>query len=231
MADLMNRYSVLSDEYRNKTYWDALKGCKLKGKRILVIGDELLALFAVKMGASKVYACNENAVASTLLEGNKKINIVAKQIQNCKLVDFGNKKVHIILSAWMGICLFHNRKLESVLYARDKFLVRGGILLPSKAHLCVSLIENNEKREDNDDDLDFWKTNGKNHNQNFKELYDIDISKLHTHAVKDFYTHIITQRVANENIISNTVMYEFDLKKLQKKRFKTYYFTFKTVKN
>ena len=89
-----------------------------------------------------------------------------------RILDFGNKKVHIILSAWMGICLFHNRKLESVLYARDKFLVRGGILLPSKAHLCVSLIENNEKREDNDDDLDFWKTNGKNHNQNFKELYD-----------------------------------------------------------
>ena len=46
----------------------------------------------------------------------------------------------------MGICLFHGRKLESVIYARDKFLIRKGIMLPSKANLCISLIENNEKR-------------------------------------------------------------------------------------
>lgn len=216
----MNHYTILSDENRNKTFWKVLNSCNLKGKRVFVIGDELLALFAIKAGASKVYICNEHKIMNILLENNKKINIIKKSIYNCKLKDIGNKKVHVILSDWMGICLFHTRKLESVIYIRDRFLTRNGILLPSKAQLCVALVENNEKREDNDDDLEFWKTNGENHDQNFKELYDIDISKLHLHAVKDFYTHIIAQRVIKENIISNTIKYEFNLTTIQKKDLK-----------
>ena len=63
----------------------------------------------------------------------------------------------------MGICLFHERKFEAVIYARDNFLKKTGILIPSKATLCIGLIENNEKREDNDEDLDiFIVRNGEN---------------------------------------------------------------------
>ena len=130
----------------------------------------------------------------------------------------------------MGICLFHGRKLESVIYARDKFLIRKGIMLPSKANLCISLIENNEKREDNDDDLEFWKTNGENHDQNFKELYDIDISELHEHAVRDFYTHIIAQRADKKNIISDFASFEFDLMTIQKKDLKKFTLPIKKLK-
>ena len=208
MAGLMNRYTVLSDENRNKTFWNALCGCNLKGKRVLVIGDEILALFAAKAGADKVYICIDNNTNDILLRKNKTVKIIRKKICNCKLSDFGNKKMHIILSEWMGICLFHGRKLESVIHARNNFLIRKGIMLPSKANLHVSLIENNEKREDNDDDLEFWKTNGENHDQNFKELYDIDISDLHEHAVRDFYTHIIAQRADKKNIISDVATFE-----------------------
>ena len=214
----MNCYTVLSDENRNKTYWNALQGCNLKGKRVLVLWDQVLALFAVKAGANKVYICNPSD--SMLLKNNKKIVILKKKIYNCTTKDFNNKKVHIVLSEWMGICLFHKRLLESVIYARDKFLTKNGIMMPSKANLCISLIENNEKREDNDDDLEFWKTNGQNHDQNFKDLYDIDISDIHEHAVKDFYTHIIAQRVLKKNIISNTVSHQFDLMTIKKKDLK-----------
>lgn len=230
MAKLMQHYSKLSDENRNKTFWNVLKECDLEHKRVFVIGDELLALFAMKSGASKVYICNENKMMTKLLENNKHIIIIKKNIFNCKLKDFGNKKVDVILSDWMGICLFHGRKLESVIYARDKFLTRNGLLLPSKAQLCVSLIENNEKREDNDDDLEFWKTNGENHDQDFKELYDIDISHMHTHAVKDFYTHIIAQRVVKDNIISNTIEYDFDLNNIQKKELRKFVLPLKQFK-
>jgi protein arginine N-methyltransferase 1 len=209
---------VLSDENRNKTYWNALQGCDLKGKRVLVLEDQVLALFAVKAGADKVYICNPSE--SMLIKNNKKIIILKKKIYNCTSKDFNNKKVHVVLSEWMGICLFHKRRLESVIYARDKFLIKKGLMMPSKAILYVSLIENNEKREENDDDLEFWKTNGQNHDQNFKDLYDIDISEMHKHAVKDFYTHIIAQRVLTKNIISNTVLHEFDLMTIKKKDLK-----------
>ena len=86
--------------------------------------------------------------------------------------------------------------------------------MPAKATLCIGLIENNEKREENDEDLDFWKTNGSNHDQNFKKLYNIDISAIHSHAVKEFYTHIISQRIEKKYIISNIAKYNFDLYQL-----------------
>lgn len=219
MAQLINCYTVLSDENRNKTYWNALQGCDLKGKRVLVLEDQVLALFAVKAGADRVYICNPSE-SILLKNNNKKIVVLKKKIYNCTQKDFNNKKVHVVLSEWMGICLFHKRQLESVIYARDKFLIKKGLMMPAKATLCISLIENNEKREENDDDLEFWKTNGQNHDQNFKDLYDIDISEMHEHAVKDFYTHIIAQRVVPKNIISNTVLHEFDLMTIKKKDLK-----------
>ena len=36
----------------------------------------------------------------------------------------GIEKVDIIISEWMGYCLFYESMLKTVLYARDKWLVR-----------------------------------------------------------------------------------------------------------
>ena len=35
----------------------------------------------------------------------------------------GIEKVDIIISEWMGYCLFYESMLNTVIYARDKFLV------------------------------------------------------------------------------------------------------------
>lgn len=37
------------------------------------------------------------------------------------------EKVDVIISEWMGFYLLHEAMLDSVLYARDKFLKPGGI--------------------------------------------------------------------------------------------------------
>jgi len=227
MTDFMNHYTMLVDQNRNKQFWKALQGCNLQNKVILDIGTGIgtRAIFAVKSKAKHVYACEKKDIikaANLLIQKSlskaqqKKITLISKDISRCTLADFNNTKVDIILSEWMGGCLFHERRLENVLDARDKFLKKGGLMMPSKAILCISLIENNEKREDNDEDLEFWKTNGDNHDQDFKKLYGIDIRSLHHHAVKDFYTHIISQRVEPENIISNIAEHSFDLYKIKK---------------
>ena len=41
-------------------------------------------------------------------------------------------KVDIIISEWMGYCLLYESMLETVLFARDKFLKPDGIILPDK---------------------------------------------------------------------------------------------------
>ena len=74
------------------------------------------------------------------------------------------------------------------------------------------MIANNHKRAENDEDLHFWKTNGDNHDQNFSNLYDIDLTSLYKPAVKDFYKHIVSQRVEVNSIISNVIEKYFDLR-------------------
>lgn len=50
-------------------------------------------------------------------------------------------KVDIIISEWMGYCLFYESMLDTVLFARDKWLAPGGMLFPDRATLFVSAIE------------------------------------------------------------------------------------------
>ena len=41
-------------------------------------------------------------------------------------------KVDIIISEWMGYFLLYESMLDSVLWARDKYMVKGGLMFPDK---------------------------------------------------------------------------------------------------
>ncbi len=43
------------------------------------------------------------------------------------------KEVDIIISEWMGYFLLYESMLDSVIYARDKYLKPGGLMLPERA--------------------------------------------------------------------------------------------------
>ena len=59
----------------------------------------------------------------------------------------------IIISEWMGYCLFYESMLDTVLYARDKWLAPGGLMFPDKATLYVCAIED---RQYKDDKINWW---------------------------------------------------------------------------
>ena len=44
------------------------------------------------------------------------------------------EKVDIIVSEWMGYCLLYESMLETVLFARDKWLAEDGLLFPDKGN-------------------------------------------------------------------------------------------------
>lgn len=50
-------------------------------------------------------------------------------------------KVDIIISEWMGYFLLYESMLDSVLWARDKYLNKGGKMLPDKAQIYLATIE------------------------------------------------------------------------------------------
>lgn len=53
----------------------------------------------------------------------------------------------------MGYFLLYESMLDTVLYARDKWLVPGGSIFPDQATLTVVAIEDAEYRHDK---IDFW---------------------------------------------------------------------------
>lgn len=102
-------------------------------------GTAILSMFAVQAGAKKVYAIDASDIIdtariivsdngfseSTLV--NLKICPTFEEIELIKgkveEVDLPNLKVDIIISEWMGYFLFYESMLNTVIFARDKWLV------------------------------------------------------------------------------------------------------------
>lgn len=57
-------------------------------------------------------------------------------------------KVDIIISEWMGYFLLYESMLDTVLYARDRYLVPGGLIFPDKAHIFIAGIEDGEYKDE-----------------------------------------------------------------------------------
>ena len=62
-------------------------------------------------------------------------------------------KVDIIISEWMGYFLLYESMLDTVLYARDHYLVKGGLLLPDHCSLHLVALADTELHKN---ELRFW---------------------------------------------------------------------------
>lgn len=83
----------------------------------------------------------------------------------------GIEKVDIIISEWMGYCLFYESMLDTVLYARDKWLQPDGLLFPDKATLYVTAIED---RVYKDEKINWW-----------DNVYGFDMSPIRKVAISE----------------------------------------------
>lgn len=86
--------------------------------------------------AKEIVAVNGLSDRVTLLEGKM------------KEVQLPFPKVDIIISEWMGYFLLYESMLDTVLYARDTYLVPGGKIFPDKATMYVAAIEDGEYKDD-----------------------------------------------------------------------------------
>jgi protein arginine N-methyltransferase 1 len=57
-------------------------------------------------------------------------------------------KVDIIISEWMGYFLLYESMLDTVIYARDKYLTPGGLIFPDKATIFMAGIEDGDYKEE-----------------------------------------------------------------------------------
>ena len=62
-------------------------------------------------------------------------------------------KVDIIVSEWMGYCLFFEAMFDSVIWARDHYLAPDGLMVPSHASLNIAPLADSDLVAEH---IDFW---------------------------------------------------------------------------
>ena len=132
---------MLQDEVRTLTYRNAMLHNKhlFKDKVVLDVGcgTGILSMFAAKAGAKMVIGVDMSSIAEhakQIVEDNKLdkvVTIIRGKVEEVSLPE-GVEKVDIIISEWMGYCLFYESMLDTVLYARDKWLNPGGLMFPDR---------------------------------------------------------------------------------------------------
>lgn len=101
----------------------------------------------MQAGAKHVYGIECSAIAEQAMQIVKdnnyadKVTIIKGKVEE---IDLPVDKVDIIVSEWMGYFLFYESMLDTVIYARDKWLVPDGLILPDKATLTLVGIEDGE---------------------------------------------------------------------------------------
>lgn len=137
--------TMLKDTIRTDAYRDFIYNNKalFAGKVVLDVGcgTGILSMFCAKAGAAKVIAVDNSAIIDKARENifnngfSDKITCLRGKIEEVTLpVD----KVDIIVSEWMGYCLLYEAMLDSVIYARDRYLRPDGLMVPSHMNMWVS---------------------------------------------------------------------------------------------
>lgn len=103
-------------------------------------GTGILSIFAARAGAKHVYAIDNAEIAEYAREIVKRnkfdstITIIKGKVEE---IELPVEKVDVIISEWMGYFLLYESMLDTVLYARDKWLVPGGLIMPDKFHINI----------------------------------------------------------------------------------------------
>lgn len=146
---------MLKDEVRTGSYMEAIENSQdlFNGKTVLDVGSGtgILSLFAVRAGARQVLGVERSEVvdfARTIAEDNGFREVVTYVQGNVEEVELPVEKVDIIVSEWMGYFLMFESMLDSVLFARDKWLKPGGQMFPDRARLLMAGIEDADYKEE-----------------------------------------------------------------------------------
>jgi histone-arginine methyltransferase CARM1 len=141
---LSHQQNMMQDLVRTSTYEKAIltNAADFEGKVVLDVGtgSGILAFFAAKAGAKKVYGVEASAMAicaRKLVEANglsDKIEILHGKLEDIEPPE----KVDVIISEPLGFLLVHERMLEIFVQAREKWLKPGGLMMPSVGTIYIA---------------------------------------------------------------------------------------------
>lgn len=181
---------MLKDEVRTMTYRNSMYNNKhlFKDKIVLDVGcgTGILSMFAKKAGAKHVYGIDMSSIidhAKEIVKANGFENDITLIKGKVEEVTLPVEKVDIIISEWMGYCLLYESMLDTVIWARDKWLVEGGLMFPDKASLYICAIEDKEYK---DQKINWWDS-----------VYGFDMSAIRDVALSEPLVDVVEPNQVN----------------------------------
>lgn len=197
---------MLKDTSRTLSYRSAMYKNRhlFKDKIVLDVGcgTGILSMFAANAGAKHVYAVDMSNIidkAKEIIEINgfsDKITLMQGKLED---IELPVKQVDIIVSEWMGYFLLYESMLDTVLYARDKYLVEGGLILPDKCSMHIAGIEDGEYK---DEKINYW-----------NDVYGFDYSPFINIAMVEPLVDTVDNNLL---ITSSHKFFEFDINTVTK---------------
>ncbi len=141
MQELLRYHQfMLRDEARNIVFYKALERFVTSDTRVLDIGSGsgVWAIAAAKLGAKNVTAIESNPMMIPLIMAHAAENGVADRIKivNGLSLDVNLKhRFDLIVSETIGNQAFDEDIIPTMVDARQRFLAKGGVLLPQKVAL------------------------------------------------------------------------------------------------
>jgi len=153
---------MLKDSVRTGTYQRAILNNKhlFKDKVVLDVGcgTGILSMFAAQAGAKAVYGVEMASIAveaEKIVRANGLQDVVKIIRGKVEDIELPHDKVDVIISEWMGYFLLYESMLDTVIYARDRWLKKDGVLFPDKSTLYLAAIEDAEYKQEK---IHFWES-------------------------------------------------------------------------
>ncbi|XP_010161756.1 protein arginine N-methyltransferase 3, partial [Antrostomus carolinensis] len=175
---------MLKDKVRTESYRDFIYQNPhiFKDKVVLDVGcgTGILSMFAAKAGAKKVIGVDQSEIvyqAMDIIRLNKLENIITLVKGRIEEVDLPLEKVDVIISEWMGYFLLFESMLDSVIYAKDKYLAEGGSVYPDICTISLVAVGDMNKHMDK---LLFW-----------EDVYGFDMSCMKKAVIPEAVVEVL----------------------------------------
>ena len=198
-------YEMLNDTIRTKAYEESILNNRqfFEGKTVLDIGcgTGILSLFAAKAGAHLVVAVDHSDIIYKAIEFavdnhlDSKIKFLKGKFESIDFAAHGLPlKYDIIVSEWMGYFLLFEGMLDTILYARNRFLSPSGLLMPNTCSLSLAgICDRDLKRRF----IDFW-----------DDVYGFKMSTMKNDITSEAHIETVDQQKINTSVC---LLKQFDL--------------------
>lgn len=220
---LLHQQNMLQDHVRTSTYERAMleNAVDFKDKVVLDVGtgSGILAFFALKAGAKRVYAVELSGMADCAREImthnglSDRIVVIKGKMETVELPE----QVDVVISEPMGFFLVHERMLETFVNAGKKWRRANSPafkMFPSIGTMFVSPFSDETIYREQMSKVAFWQQ---------RDFYGLDLSAMRARAVENHFSQPVVGYFPSDILMSATpVEHVLDFKEITNEELNTF---------